>query len=64
MNQQPNILSILDRAVGEQGIRTDFRLRVMLEIPPEAYWKMGLTIVLVGFILKALSLLLSNAFEK
>lgn len=64
--QQKNadtVLGILDRAVGEKGIKTDFGLVVTLKIPPDAYWKSALTIVLVGVILKALSLLLDNTFK-
>jgi hypothetical protein len=48
MNNQ-NQTSLLDRLVGQDGLKTDLRIR--LQVPDDFYVKLGATVTLVGLAL-------------
>lgn len=48
MNNQ-NQTSLLDRLVGQDGLKTDLRIR--LQVPDDFYIKFGATVTLVGLAL-------------
>ncbi|MCU0436727.1 MAG: hypothetical protein MUC49_02360 [Raineya sp.] len=48
-NQNPTNLSLIDRLVGKDGIKTDLLVRI--QVPDDFYIKIGTTILLVGILL-------------